>query len=280
MTTDVTPPRSTGIANKAVANSVHAQSFGDVFRAELGLRIANKRNRRAFGAFFLLGLAAGVAGYWMSVKMGPTPGIPYSPIGDAVQMGGYLLTFLLEFFALSSISRELADGTLSLSLRLVPNRKRLFWGRALFWPFVTTILQVLTVLITIPFQIAGGVPVSNLLNQVAYQPVINALFVLLIVFLVHIVRKGPLALLLMIFMVAGLPLSLAAVHLFFVEYTTFFDWLTVLTPMGAQSRIADWNFAATHSGTFIVAWFVYVVWISIFGYFAWKRFKREGAATA
>lgn len=251
-----------------------------VVSADCAMRLSNRRNLKAFAIFFLISLALAIGLHFLFSKLGDTE--TASSFGESITTGGMVFVFLLSFFAISSTAREIADGTLSLSLRLVPNRKRLFVARLIFWPALTGVLYMLFSLIGAPFRDKEISLPFYLVDTVVYGALTWVCVVLMIVFIVGIFRTGALAVLASMILFIFLPILFLLASFFFFDYAQLMHQISTFTPMGAMSYmgVLDGVGGKVSIGMFLREWAVVLVWLGILGWFAWKRFKQESTVSA
>lgn len=256
------------------------QTFSSVMRADFSMRLSNRRNKRAFLLFFLISLAVSIGLHFIIIEVNEEA--LFSSFAESLTAGGIFFVFLLSFFAISSIAREIADGTLSLSLRLVPNRKRLFISRLVFWPVLTSGLYILFSLIGTPFREKNVSLVRYILDDVLYGALTWALVVLMLVFITGIFRTGALSVLVSVALFIFLPIIFALASLFLFNHAQLIETINSFTPMGAMNYIGTLSGVGgtVKVGMFIREWFVFLAWLALLGFGAWKRFQRESTVSA
>ena len=255
-------------------------TFSRVVRADFAMRLSNRRNQKAFAIFFVISLVLAIGLHLLFSKLGDVE--VTNSFGESLTTGGIFFVFLLSFFAISSIAREIADGTLSLSLRLVPNRKRLFVARLIFWPVLTGVLYILFSLIGTPFRDKTLSVPLYIADTVLYGAVTWVCIVLMIVFVAGIFRTGALSVLTSIGLFVFLPSLFVLASFLLFDHAQFIHEISLFTPMGAMGYVGTLANIGTKVsiGMFLREWAVVLAWLGILGWFAWKRFERESTVSA
>ncbi|MBP3223206.1 MAG: hypothetical protein J6M18_04690 [Actinomycetaceae bacterium] len=263
-------------------------TFFHLFTSEIIFHLHNKTTQLRLFLYACISLAIGTGVYFL-MKDEDTP------LNDALTAGVMTFIFLLSFYTISSVSREIADGTVSLSLRFVPTRGKLFLVRMMFYPTMTFIVSLVLSSFTIPFIPQGTQTLTYILDSVIYSSFIWSLITLLVFFIATIFRKGAISALVSIVLMVLLPLFMTLSPLFMGTHK-FFTWLsthTHYTPTLAISNISSFQainqkiegfdgevVTALTTHDFLIGWATLLAWLVVLAFFAWKVFQRESTVSA
>lgn len=262
------------------------QTLATALKAELRRQLRLRRTQVVLVIAGALALLSALGAFAFARTVDDTLGSAGFAIPLGLELAAGTVSLVLSLSALSAVTGETGDGTVLVSLLLVPDRRRLLVARALVWPVLGAGLLLglapAVFLLGLAAQLPGTVSFPQFLLGVGIAGVAVALVMALSFLAATALRRGAPAMAVAIGFLLVLPLAVGVLQVVGPDalrpvFATFLDVLPGVAVLKALSVSA----AVTQGWSQVIEGLLVLgCWVAATGLVAVARFRREGATAA